>query len=258
MPAGARESRDLPQALPPQGAAGGSGARRRLVRGAARHADGAGRTGRRRQDDADAAGRGLLRADSGELTVLGIDAAADPQQVQDRISYMPQRFGLYEDLTVAENLDLYADLHGVTPEERARALSALMEMTALGPFTARLAGQAVGRHEAEARAGVHAGPLARAAAAGRADRRRRSAVAARAVGDRAQSGRTIRGLTVLLSTAYLDEAERCGHVIVLHQGKVLAQGTPQDSRTSPRNRPQFRRRAAGGQSGADAAGAAAR
>lgn len=55
---------------------------------------------------------GLLRADRGTLHVLGIDVAADPQAVQDRISYMPQRFGLYEDLSVQENLDLYADLHG--------------------------------------------------------------------------------------------------------------------------------------------------
>ena len=62
---------------------------------------------------------GLMRADSGELTVLGIDAAADPQRIQDRISYMPQRFGLYEDLSVQENLDLYADLHGIGAAERA-------------------------------------------------------------------------------------------------------------------------------------------
>jgi ABC-2 type transport system ATP-binding protein len=57
---------------------------------------------------------GLMRADQGTLQVLGIDVAADPQAVQDRISYMPQRFGLYDDLSVQENLDLYADLHGVT------------------------------------------------------------------------------------------------------------------------------------------------
>ena len=54
------------------------------------------------------------------LEVLGIDVAADPQRVQDRIGYMPQRFGLYEDLSVQENLDLYADLHGVTASERAQ------------------------------------------------------------------------------------------------------------------------------------------
>ena len=54
---------------------------------------------------------GLMKADSGSLEVLGIDVSTDPQAVQDRISYMPQRFGLYEDLSVQENLDLYADLH---------------------------------------------------------------------------------------------------------------------------------------------------
>ena len=56
--------------------------------------------------------------------MLGIDVAADPQAVQDRISYMPQRFGLYEDLSVQENLDLYADLHGVPQAVRAEALRA--------------------------------------------------------------------------------------------------------------------------------------
>ena len=61
---------------------------------------------------------GLLAADAGVLTVLGVDVAADPQAIQGRIGYMPQRFGLYEDLTVQENLDLYADLHGVTAAER--------------------------------------------------------------------------------------------------------------------------------------------
>ena len=54
---------------------------------------------------------GLLKADEGLLKVLGLDVAADPQQVQDLISYMPQKFGLYEDLTIQENLELYADLH---------------------------------------------------------------------------------------------------------------------------------------------------
>ena len=66
---------------------------------------------------------GLLTVDTGELRVLGIEVAAHPQQVQDRIGYMPQRFGLYEDLTVRKNLDLYADLHGITPQRAARAIS---------------------------------------------------------------------------------------------------------------------------------------
>jgi ABC-2 type transport system ATP-binding protein len=62
---------------------------------------------------------GLMLADEGEMTVLGINAASDPQSIQNRISYMPQRFGLYEDLSVQENLDLYADLHGL-PADAAR------------------------------------------------------------------------------------------------------------------------------------------
>jgi ABC-2 type transport system ATP-binding protein len=63
---------------------------------------------------------GLMKADAAGRHVLGIDAAKDPQAIQSRISYMPQQFGLYEDLTVRENLDLYADMHGVTPTKSAR------------------------------------------------------------------------------------------------------------------------------------------
>jgi ABC-2 type transport system ATP-binding protein len=178
---------------------------------------------------------GLLRADSGELTVLGVDAAADPQQIQDRISYMPQRFGLYEDLTVAENIDLYADLHGVSPKARAERYPRLMEMTALGPFKGRLAGKLSGGMKQklglactlvrspelllldEPTVGVD--PLSR-----------------RELWEIVRQLVDTQGLTVLLSTAYLDEAERCGHVIVLHQGKVLAQGQPSDITDIARNR----------------------
>jgi ABC-2 type transport system ATP-binding protein len=74
---------------------------------------------------------GLMTADSGELKVLGVEVAADPQQVQSRIGYMPQRFGLYEDLSVQENLDLYADLHRIGVDERRERYPRLMEMTAL-------------------------------------------------------------------------------------------------------------------------------
>ncbi len=168
---------------------------------------------------------GLMAADEGELRVLGVDVSADPQQVQERISYMPQKFGLYEDLSVQENLDLYADLHGVTADERRERYPRLMEMTALGPFTTRLAGRLSGGMKQklgvacslvrepelllldEPTVGVD--PLSR---------RELWDIILRLVNEQ--------GLTVLLSTSYLDEAERCGHVIVMHQGKVLAQGHP--------------------------------
>src|SRR5579872_5249898 len=88
---------------------------------------------------------GLMTADSGVLRVLDIDPAVHPQDIQDRIGYMPQRFGLYEDLSVQENLDLYADLHGVSAEERAERYPQLMQMTYLGRSTARLAGRAANR-----------------------------------------------------------------------------------------------------------------
>ena len=87
---------------------------------------------------------GLMRADQGQLQVLGIDVAADAQAVQDRISYMPQRFGLYEDLSVQENLDLYADLHGVAKDVRRERYARLMTMTDLGRFTTRPAGKLSG------------------------------------------------------------------------------------------------------------------
>ena len=170
---------------------------------------------------------GLMFADEGELKILGVNVSSDPQQVQERIGYMPQKFGLYEDLTVQENLDLYADLHGVTDDERRERYPRLMEMTALGPFTGRLAGRLSGGMKQklglactlvrapelllldEPTVGVD--PLSR---------RELWEIILQLVNDQ--------GLAVLLSTAYLDEAERCGHVVVLHQGKVLTQGRPAD------------------------------
>jgi ABC-2 type transport system ATP-binding protein len=172
---------------------------------------------------------GLVGPDSGVLTVLGINVVEDPQQVQARIGYMPQRFGLYEDLTVQENLDLYADLHGVVAAERRERYARLMEMTALGRFTSRLAGQLSGGMKQKL--GL-ACTLIRSPELLLLDEP--------TVGVDPLSRRELweiilelvhqQGLTVLLSTSYLDEAERCEHVLVLHQGKVLAQGRPVEVR----------------------------
>ena len=87
---------------------------------------------------------GLMRPDAGTLTVDGIDVTRQPQQVQDRIAYMPQRFGLYEDLSVQENLDLYASLHGIKAAERSQRYPELLQMTDLSRFTQRLAGNLSG------------------------------------------------------------------------------------------------------------------
>jgi ABC-2 type transport system ATP-binding protein len=170
---------------------------------------------------------GLMLPDGGDLKVLGIDVAAEPQRVQDRIGYMPQRFGLYEDLSVQENIDLYADLHGVSMEQRRQRYPRLMEMTALGPFTGRLAGQLSGGMKQKL--GL-ACTLVRAPELLLLDEP--------TVGVDPLSRRELwniilqlvnqQNMTVLLSTSYLDEAERCGHVAVMHQGNILAQGQPRD------------------------------
>ncbi len=170
---------------------------------------------------------GLMCADAGELKVLGVNPAHDPQAIQSRIGYMPQRFGLYEDLSVQENLDLYADLHGVSQADRRVRYPELMEMTALGPFTRRVAGQLSGGMKQklglacslvrspdlllldEPTVGVD--PLSR---------RELWDIIDRLVRDKA--------VPVLLSTSYLDEAGRCDHVVVLHEGRVLAEGAPAD------------------------------
>ena len=170
---------------------------------------------------------GLMRPDAGTLIVDGIDVTREPQQVQDRIAYMPQRFGLYEDLSVQENLDLYASLHGISRQERNRRYPELLQMTDLARFTQRLAGNLsggmkqklglactlIGSPEVllldEPTVGVD--PLSR---------RELWEIIARLV--REQS------LTVLMSTSYLDEAERCDRVFVLREGKLLASGPPQE------------------------------
>jgi len=170
---------------------------------------------------------GLLAPDRGTLTVLGLDTSRDAQGVQDRISYMPQKFGLYEDLSVQENLDLYADLHNVPGAVRAKRFARLLEMTDLASFTARPAGKLSGGMKQklglactlvrspdlllldEPTVGVD--PLSR---------RELWAILHRLVRDER--------LSVLVSTAYMDEAAQCGSVFIMHEGRFLAEGTPDE------------------------------
>ena len=168
---------------------------------------------------------GLLRADSGRIVVLGLDAEHEALQVQASIGYMPQRFGLYEDLTVQENLDLYADLQGVPRASRAPRYEELMHMTGLGPFTRRLAGRLSGGMKQKlglACTLVHPPRLLLldepTVGVDPVSRRELWAIVYRLVQEQ--------HMTVLLSTAYLDEAERCAEVILLHKGRVLSHGAP--------------------------------
>ncbi|WP_114238262.1 ATP-binding cassette domain-containing protein [Dyella sp. C9] len=168
---------------------------------------------------------GILAPDEGRLQVLGMDAAKDAQGIQDRISYMPQRFGLYEDLSVQENLDLYADLHGVSQEQRQQRFQRLLAMTDLARFTSRPAGKLSGGMKQKLglactlvrspdllvldEPSVGVDPLSR-----------------RDLWEIVQQLVDDEQLSVIVSTAYMDEAERCAQVFVMHQGKVLADGTP--------------------------------
>ncbi|EKU40213.1 MULTISPECIES: ATP-binding cassette domain-containing protein [Acinetobacter] len=169
---------------------------------------------------------GLYKATSGSLNVLGIDVSKNPQAVQDRISYMPQRFGLYEDLSVQENLDLYADLHGVSKDVRGKRFKRLLEITDLTQFTERLAGQLSGGMKQKL--GL-ACTLVRSPELLLLDEP--------SVGVDPLSRRDLwiiieqlvqeENLSVIISTAYMDEAEKCAQVYIMHEGKILKQGSPE-------------------------------
>jgi ABC-2 type transport system ATP-binding protein len=167
---------------------------------------------------------GVLRPTAGDATVLGVSVAHDPEGVKHHIAYMAQRFGLYGDLTVRENLEFYADLYGVPRGERARRLERLYAFSGLGPFAHRLAGQLSGGMKQKL--GLSAALI---------HQPRVMILDEPTFGVDPISRRDLwlivhemvaGGTTVLVSTAYLDEAERCDRVALLHQGTVLALDTP--------------------------------
>jgi ABC-2 type transport system ATP-binding protein len=169
---------------------------------------------------------GLLLPDAGQVDVLGQDTRAHAQRIQASVGYMPQRFGLYEDLSVQENLDLHADLQDVRGAARAVRYAELLRLTALGPFADRRAGALSGGMKQKlglACALLRAPPLL--------------LLDEPTVGVDPISRRELwaillalrqgpQPVSVLLSTAYLDEAERCGHILILEQGRLLRQGPP--------------------------------
>ncbi len=182
-------------------------------------ADGAGKTTLMR------IAAGLLVPDSGSVTVLGMDSATDYLNVQSSIGYMPQRFGLYEDLSVRENLDLYADLHDLPKAGRKARYDELMEMTGLAPFMKRLAGRLSGGMKQKLGLACSLMNVPRllildepTVGVDPVSRRELWEIVYRQVREEKMS--------VLLSTAYLDEAERCEDVILVHRGRVLGQGAP--------------------------------
>ncbi|MFO3761641.1 ATP-binding cassette domain-containing protein [Providencia rettgeri] len=168
---------------------------------------------------------GLLKPDAGKISVMGLDPIDDSIAMRAGLGYMPQKFGLYEDLTVQENLNLYADLRGVLGEERQKTYQQLLSFTSLAPFTNRLAGKLSGGMKQKLglactllgkpkvllldEPGVGVDPIARR--------------------ELWQMVHTLAddGMLILWSTSYLDEAQQCKNVLLLNKGKQLYAGKPE-------------------------------
>lgn len=177
---------------------------------------------------------GLLQPTEGSVRVLDMNPFTQGDRLRDLIGYMPQKFGLYEDLSVLENLVLYADLRNVTGEERERSFKQMLAFTDLARFTDRLAGKLSGGMKQKLglactllgsprvllldEPGVGVDPISRR-----------------------ELWRMVRelaseGLTILWSTAYLDEAELCDDVRLMNEGNIIASGTPKELMDQMRGR----------------------
>jgi len=173
---------------------------------------------------------GIMEPTSGDAWVAGHSVTQQRESVKEKIGYMSQRFGLYEDLTVIENIHFYADIYEVSKPERAERMERLFDFSNLSPFQKRLAGQLSGgmkqklglccalvhRPEVlfldEPTNGVD--PVAR---------REFWKILYELLRD---------GITIFVSTAYLDEAERCGRVGLMYEGKLLMIDEPGKIRAS--------------------------
>lgn len=168
----------------------------------------------------------VLSPDSGSASILGLDAVRDRVKIHDRIAYMSQRFGLYQDLTVTENMEFYAAMYGVSRSDLAPSMKRLLEWSSLAPFRDRSAGKLSGGMKQKlglACALVHTPELL--------------------ILDEPTNGvdpvsrrefwellnvLVKEGLGIVLTTAYLDEAERCHRLAFMDSGRITATGTPEE------------------------------
>ena len=168
----------------------------------------------------------IITPDSGKATVAGFDTGTEAEKVKDRLAYMSQRFGLYPDLTVGENINFYADLYGMSRRGRQERVAELLDFSHMRPFIDRRAGDLSGGMKQKLQlvcALIHTPevllldePTNGVDPVSRRDFWR---ILHRLRGE---------GVAILLSTAYLDEAERCDRIALVDRGRILATGSPDE------------------------------
>ena len=170
---------------------------------------------------------GLMKPHGGSISVLNLDSVKKSRAIQASIGYMPQKFGLYEDLTVQENMELYARMHGVYGQDREKRFRSLLSMTNLERFTTRLAGKLSGGMKQklglccslvsspplilldEPTVGVD--PLSR-----------------RELWNILKQFSGEEGVGVLVSTSYMDESAYCNRTLIMYEGRLLMDAPPSD------------------------------
>ena len=177
---------------------------------------------------------GIMDPTTGQAWIAGYDTRSESDHVKDNLAYMSQRFGLYPDLTVEENINFYADLYGIPPYGREDKINSLLDFSYMRPFRKRLAAKLSGGMKQKLQlscALVHTPkvllldePTNGVDPVSRRDFWR---ILYRLLQQ---------DVSILVTTAYLDEAERCNRVALLNHGKILAQGTPQEVKKLMRGR----------------------
>ena len=167
---------------------------------------------------------GLLGPTEGTAVVAGIDVRVAPEQIRQRIGYMSQRFGLYEDLTVAENLDFYGGIYGLRQPGRATRIAEVVGFLGLERRLGQLAGQLSGGWKQ--RLALGCALLHRPAVLFLDEPTAGVDPAARRAFWRTIHDLADRGTTVIVTTHYMDEAERCGRLAMMDGGRLIALGTP--------------------------------